>query len=209
MKLSGRMTRSTDECEMSRSCQSATFSSAAMAVAAHAAARARRSARSRSDCACAASPTSPSGPCANGSSTSPISVFCRPRISSANFSSDAAVMASAVISSACRSRWMTCDETGAGSSPSRRQTSRLDRRAAGARTCRRRRRSCRPQTTVARAAHALERRAASSAYQSASFSPNVIGSAWTPCVRPIIGVSRCSSARSRTASASAVEVRAG
>ena len=32
MKLSGRMTRSTDECEMSRSCQSATFSSAACAL---------------------------------------------------------------------------------------------------------------------------------------------------------------------------------
>ena len=31
MKLSGRMTRSTDECEMSRSCQSATFSNAAVA----------------------------------------------------------------------------------------------------------------------------------------------------------------------------------
>ena len=34
-------------------------------------------------------------PLPNGSSTSPISVFCRPRISSANFSSDAAVIASA------------------------------------------------------------------------------------------------------------------
>ena len=33
MKLSGRITRSTDECEMSRSCHSATFSSAAMALA--------------------------------------------------------------------------------------------------------------------------------------------------------------------------------
>ena len=32
MKVSGRMTRSTDECEMSRSCHSATFSSAAMAL---------------------------------------------------------------------------------------------------------------------------------------------------------------------------------
>ena len=32
MKLSGRMTRSTDECEMSRSCHSATFSSAAIAL---------------------------------------------------------------------------------------------------------------------------------------------------------------------------------
>ena len=35
----------------------------------------------------------------------------------------------------------------------------------------------------------------SSAYHSASFRPNVIGSACTPCVRPIIGVCRCSSAR--------------
>ena len=87
----------------------------------------RRSARSRSGCACAASPTSPSGPCANGSSTSPISVFCRPRISSANFSSDAPVIASADSSSAWRSRWITCDATGAGSRPSRAQTSRFDR----------------------------------------------------------------------------------
>ena len=94
MKLSGRMTRSTDECEMSRSCQSALFSSAAMALP--------RSSR--------ASPTicsqpiglrlcgiadEPFCPLANGSSTSPISVFCSPRISSANFSSDEPVMASA------------------------------------------------------------------------------------------------------------------
>ena len=35
MKLSGRMTRSTDECEMSRSCHSATFSSAAIALRAN------------------------------------------------------------------------------------------------------------------------------------------------------------------------------
>ena len=40
---------------------------------------------------------------------------------------------------------------------------------------------------------------ASSAYHSASFRPKVIGSACTPCVRPIIGVRRCSSARVRTA----------
>ena len=39
-------------------------------------------------------------------------------------------------------------------------------------------------------------------YQSASFRPNVIGSACTPCVRPIIGVRRCSSARVRTAARS-------
>ena len=93
MKLSGRMTRSTDECEMSRSCQSATFSSAAMALP--------RSSRARP--AICSQPIGlrlcgiadePFCPLANGSSTSPISVFCRPRISSANFSSDAAVIAS-------------------------------------------------------------------------------------------------------------------
>ena len=41
-----------------------------------------------------------------------------------------------------------------------------------------------------------------SAYQSASLRPSEIGSAWTPCVRPIIGVWRCSSARARMASPS-------
>ena len=35
--------------------------------------------------------------------------------------------------------------------------------------------------------------APASAYHSASFRPKVISSAWTPCVRPIIGVWRCSS----------------
>ena len=103
MKLSGRMTRSTDECEMSRSCHSATFSSAAIALP--------RSSRARPVicsqpiglrlCGIA---DEPFWPLPNGSSISPISVFCRPRISSANFSSDAAVIASAVISSAWRSR---------------------------------------------------------------------------------------------------------
>jgi hypothetical protein len=40
---------------------------------------------------------------------------------------------------------------------------------------------------------------ASSNAQPESFSPNVVGSAWTPCVRPICSVSRCSSARATTA----------
>src|SRR5213076_2645031 len=43
-------------------------------------------------------------PLANGSSTTPISVFWSPRTSSANFSSDAPVMAIVLNSSACRSR---------------------------------------------------------------------------------------------------------
>ena len=45
-----------------------------------------------------------------------------------------------------------------------------------------------------------------SAYQSASLRPKVIGSAWTPCVRPIIGVCLCSSARARTASREPLEI---
>ena len=39
----------------------------------------------------------------------------------------------------------------------------------------------------------------SSACQSASFRPNVIGSAWTPCVRPIIAACLWRKARSRSA----------
>ncbi len=57
--------------------------------------------------------------------------------------------------------------------------------------------ACRPRSRRARrAARAMSR--CSSAYHSASFTPSVIGSACTPCVRPIIGVRRCSWARSRT-----------
>ena len=123
MKLSGMTTRSTDECEMSRSCHRATFSSAAMALA--------RSTR--------ASPVNcshpmglrlwgmadePFWPFAKPSSTSPISVFCRPRTSTANFSIEAPVMARAPSSSACRSRCTICDATGAGVSPRAAQTRR-------------------------------------------------------------------------------------
>ena len=50
---------------------------------------------------------------------------------------------------------------------------------------------------AARRAHArrASRSRSSSNAQPASFSPNVVGSACTPCVRPIVSVSRCSSAR--------------
>ena len=57
-----------------------------------------------------------------------------------------------------------------------------------------------PTAMTARALFKRSRSRCSSANQSASFRPNVIGSACTPCVRPIIGVARCSSARPRTAS---------
>ena len=103
MKLSGRMTRSTDECEMSRSCQSAMFSNAAWQLPRISRARPTICSQPIGLRLCGIA-DEPFWPLANGSSTSPISVFCRPRISSANFSSDAAVIASAASSSAWRSR---------------------------------------------------------------------------------------------------------
>ena len=99
MKLSGTTTRSTEECELSRSCHRATFSSAAIALA--------RSTRAR-PVSCShpmglrlwGMADEPFCPLANPSSTSPISVFCRPRTSTANFSIEAPVTAIAPSSSA-------------------------------------------------------------------------------------------------------------
>ena len=48
-----------------------------------------------------------------------------------------------------------------------------------------------PTRTASRARRRRSRSRPSSAYHSASFRPKVIGSACTPCVRPIIGVRRC------------------
>ena len=89
---------------------------------------------------------------------------------------------------------MICDETGAGSRPSRRQTpASIDgievRERADAPEILPTRDACRARGGGGRD------RARISAYHSASFRPKVIGSACTPCVRPIIGVRRCSSAR--------------
>ena len=96
---------------------------------------------------------------------------------------------------------MTCDETGAGCrpEPSRRRRASIDgSRCANVPTAP----EILPTATASRARSTRSRSRWSSAYQSASFRPSVIGSACTPCVRPIIGVRRCSSARSRTASIS-------
>ena len=60
-------------------------------------------------------------------------------------------------------------------------------------TCRPRPRACRRRSpSRARARRSRSRRTCSA--QSASFAPNVVGSAWMPCVRPTIGVSRNSCA---------------
>ena len=128
MKLSGRMTRSTDECEMSRSCQSATFSIAASGVGAHEPRQAAHLLASDRDCACAASPTSPSAPCR----TAP-----RPRRSRSSATRGSRARTSRATprrspawscSSAWRSRWTICDDTGAGQQPEAVAHAPLDRR---------------------------------------------------------------------------------
>ena len=115
------MIRSALECEMSRSCHSATFSSAAWALP--------RSTRERpvmrSDttglrlCGIA---DEPFWPLPNGSSTSRTSVRCRWRISVAKRSRPAPASAIAESSSACRSRGTTCVEIGSVFRPSLRAT---------------------------------------------------------------------------------------
>ena len=195
-KLSGTITRSTDECEMSRSCQSATFSSEARAFV--------RTRRARP--ATCSQPTGfllwgmaeePFWPEPKGSSTSRTSVFWRARISVANFSRLAAIRARVVITSACRSRWRTCDETGAGSTPSRAQTAsstsggRCEKVPTAPDSL--------PNAMLARARSSRARCRCSSACHRAIFRPKVMGSAWTPWVRPIIGACLWRRARSCTA----------
>ena len=106
---------------MSRSCHSATFSTAAEALP--------RSTRAR-PATCSdliglrlwGIELEPFCPSANGSRTSPTSVRARWRSSVANRSSPAPASATAWSSSAWRSRATTCVETGSRSSPSRRST---------------------------------------------------------------------------------------
>ena len=104
------------------------------------------------------------------------------------------------MTSAWRSRWSTCEETGAGRRPSLAQTasSTSGGRCENVPTAP----ESLPWAIVARARSSRTRWRCSSAYHSAIFRPNVIGSAWTPWVRPIIGARLCRSARSFTASAS-------
>ena len=134
---SGKITRSADECEMSRSCQSATFSSAACAFPRIT--RASPEIRSHTTgfrlCGMALEPFCPS---ANGSWTSRTSVRARCRISVAIWSSVEAMIASDAMNSACRSRWITWVEASAGRRPSLAQTS-SSTRGSTARRCRPRR----------------------------------------------------------------------
>ena len=108
---------------MSRSCQSATFSSptSAFARTTRAIPQMRSAVIGLRLCGIA---DEPFWPRPNGSSTSRTSVRARWRISVAKRSSDEASSASAESSSACRSRCRICVELGAGSRPSRSQATR-------------------------------------------------------------------------------------
>ena len=124
---SGPITRSTDECEMSRSCQSATFSSAAAAYE-----RSRRAMPHRfSDrigfflCGMADEPFCP---LPNASIASPTSVRCQWRTVSAMRSTAVPRRASALKSAAWRSRATICVGTISGRRPSVAERLRLDRR---------------------------------------------------------------------------------
>ena len=136
----------------------------------------------------------------NGSSASRTSVRWRWRISVASRSSPRR-----------RARWPAAARRAGragrpGSRPARRRAraarGRAPRSRARSPSTSRRRRSARrprPRRTRPRAAAAL--RSASNA-NPASLMPNVVGSAWTPCVRPTQTVSTCSRARSASATTS-------
>ena len=178
---------------MSRSCQSATFSSAGIDRRAPCG-RGRSGSRSAPGCACAASPTSPSGRARN------IPPPRAPRCAAGGGSRSRAARSSEAITPsvakniAWRSRGITWVETGSTASgpASRRHAPRRAGRCW--RRCRPRRRSRRSRSRRAR------RRAARGCGRTrhrpaASFRPKVIGSAWMPWLRPIVGVCLCSKAR--------------
>ena len=138
-------------------------------------------------------------PARNGSSTSRTSVRWRWRISVARRSSPAPASAIACSSSAWRSRGTTWVETGSAASPRRASTRALEVRAVrgvGADGAAR----SRPTAAWANArSQALGVAVRPRTRSPASLMPNVVGSAWTPCVRPTQTVSTCSRARSASA----------
>ena len=180
---------------MSRSCQRATFSrpTSEFARTTRASPQIRSATTGFRLCGI---DDEPFWPRPNGSCTSPTSVRARCRTSSAKESREDATTASAARSSAWRSRWRIWVEVGAGSRPSRSHASRSSSGSVAAYV------PTAPEslpTRIPSSARATRSRPrASSKAQPTSLSPNVVGSAWTPCVRPICSVSRCSSARAVT-----------
>ena len=196
-KESGRITRSALEWLISRSCQSATFSSPTCALARRIRARPQMRSQFTGFLLCGIE-EEPFCPSRNGSSASRTSVRCKCRISSATFSSEAPRSAIVCKSSAWRSRCTTCVAAGSGSRPSDVSTSSS---SSGLRcACVPTAPESFPTATDARARFSRSIERPSSSYQTNTFRPNVIGSACTPCVRPTMMVSLCRSASERAVS---------
>ena len=184
---------------MSRSCHRATFSTAASALLRSR--RARPQMRSASSglrlCGIALEPFCPSP---NGSCASSTSVRCSPRTSSAIFSSEAPAMASAAQNSAWRSRCTIWVETGSTPRPRSRQTSSSISGSTWAKLPTAP--ESLPTAIASRARRSRSRLRPASTYQTATLSPKVVGSAWTPWVRAMVSVSRWRRASTRSAARS-------
>ena len=144
----------------------------------------------------------PFWPSEKNSSASSTSVRCRWRISVASRSTEEATTPSVAKNAAWRSRGITWVEIGSGFRPSFARDMRFDARVdvgegadrAGDRAGR---------DLLARRDQPRSRRARTRRRRSASFRPKVVGSAWMPCERPIVGVILCSKARRFSAASSA------
>ena len=187
--------RSADECEMSRSCQSGSFSSPRLPRRGRPA-RARRSVRRRPGSACAASRRSLSALAERLLDLPHLGASEVPDLEG-EASSDEAATARAASSSAWRSR---CRYLGGGRGRLESEPLAGDPLQLGV--------GCRVGADCSGEladAHAVEcpptraRARSSSKAQPASLRPNVVGSACTPCVRPMQSVMRCCSARAATA----------
>ena len=191
---SGPIARSTEECDMSRSCQSATFSSAG--VTAERTSRAspvRFSVRTGLRlCGIAEDPFCPAE---KNSSASRTSVRCMWRISVAMFSMELAITPSVAKNIACRSRGMTWVLIGSGRRPSFSQTctSTAGSTLAKVPTAP----DIAPVAISHRALSSRSRFRSISAKNRAKVRPIVVGSAWMPWLRPIRTVCLCSNARAR------------
>jgi hypothetical protein len=133
-------------------------------------------------------------PSANGSWTSRTSVRAKWRISVAILSRVDAAIAIAVMSSACRSRWITWVEASTLRRPRRAHTSSstLGSTEAYVPTAP----LIAPTETTSRARRSRSRSRSSSNAHTASLCPKLVGSAITPCERPAMTVSRwCSAIR--------------
>ena len=178
---SGPMPRSTDEWEMSRSCHKATFS---IAGTTHIRTRRARPVRFsvRMGLRLWGIADEPFCPAEKYSSASRTSVRCRCRISTARRSTDEAITPSAAKKAAWRSRGITWVDTGSGVRPifSATYVSTAGSIFANVPTA--------PEmahTAISfLAAIKRSRPRSNSAKKVASLTPNVVGSAWMPWLRP-------------------------